>query len=135
MKYSKQEIKQQVEENNLFCQTCQTKRELIYFRRVKDKKGRYYFYHKRCKMCLSKTGRIYKKELKEKEYILNKETEKFINEIKRKRGFIDMIDAYKIAHHHVLTFGYQDVNLTVEDDLIRMTKDLVKAYEEHIIKR
>lgn len=136
MKYSKKEIKQQVEENNLYCQTCQTKRELKYFRRVRDKKGRYYFYHKVCRLCLSKTGRIYEKKVKEITYSLNKETEQFLNHlIKQKRGFVDMIDAYKLAHHHVLTFGYQDVNLTIEDDLLRMTKDLLNVYEKTIINR
>lgn len=112
----------------LKCKNCNTYREKFYFRKTKLN-NKWYYTKTKCKVCLSKKGKevfIDKKLIKRKiRKKLTPECIDFLDRVYRQRGFIDYIDAYRLASHHINTFGYIETNLEVEDDLIQMYNDLL----------
>jgi len=112
----------------LKCKNCNTYREKFYFRKTKLN-NKWYYTKTKCKVCLSKKGKtdfIDKKlEQRKTKNKLTTECIDFLDRVYRQRGFIDYIDAYRLASHHINTFGYIETNLEIEEDLIQMYNDLL----------
>lgn len=106
----------------LVCKKCEIERELRFFRRTITN-GKSYYTRKECKICLSKTGKIYERRVK-KNIKLSKECIVFIDKVKRKAGYIDYIEAYELAHFHVETFGFKETNMDINEDLCLMWNEL-----------
>jgi len=119
-----------VDGNKMLCRTCNEFRELRYFRRSQvDNKC--YYTTKKCKVCLGIT--INENKYENDQYIkpvqskLSDECLLFLERMKLVRGYIDMIDCYKLAHHYTDFFGYRDVFYeSMEDELTFMLVELLK---------
>lgn len=123
----------EIESGYLTCRTCNIKRELYNFTREVKYGFKIYYKDKRCKICI--TGRnpksIAPKTLKIDEHIkLSKDTKEFIKRVIKQRYYIDSIDTFKLAHHHINTFGHFDrLILDIELELTTMFKELLSIYK------
>ena len=127
----------------LKCLTCNEEKGLEYFTKTKNKGNNkeikpYHYWVKKCKKCLgyktlkgeyNKTTKPNQIERKiEKGVSISNDTKVFLKRLKMKKGYVDMLDAYKLAHFFTETFGYIDIDyLEVEDQLILMYEKLIKA--------
>lgn len=127
----------------MICKECNVDREEQYFSKTKNK-GKtkdvmpYHFWLKRCKICQGVKvlrgdytkvdgNTIVERKLKSN-VRLSKDTNIFLNYIKMKRGYVNMVDAYKLAHYFIETFGYIDIDdMEIKDQLILMYDKLLKA--------
>lgn len=120
----------------LLCRECGVERDELYFVLTK---GKWYF-TKRCKVCLGyknigSKGKYIKRDpdtkvaLKlEKQPQLSKDVKVFLNHLKMRNGYVNMIDAFKLAHYFIETFGYIDIDdMEIKDQLIFMYDKLLKA--------
>lgn len=108
----------------LRCNTCDVYREEKYFRTsiVSDK---LYYATKKCKVCLGINVR-------ETKYIISNEGLLFLDRLDMMRGYVDMVDAYKLAHFFTETFGYIEHNVdTIEEDLIIMYNKLKRLRDDN----
>ena len=63
---------------------------------------------------------------------LSKDTEVFLKYIKMKKGYVNMLDAFKLAHYFIETFGYIDLDdMEVKDQLILMYEKLLKLQDDN----
>ncbi len=117
------------------CKNCNTYRESFYFRKSKFN-NKWYYSKSKCKVCLSKKGKtIFIDKKLEKRKPKNKLTSEcidFLNRIYTQRGYIDYIDAFRLADHHINTFGYIETNLKIEEDLIQMYNDLLNLRRDQL---
>lgn len=126
------------------CKKCGKERQLQFFNR-QIKGERIYYKTKRCKICLSPKGNnvninktsletIYKKPKTfsiKKDMILSPDAEKFIKRVVMMKGYIDTIEAFKLAHYHIETFGYVErLIVDIELELSTMFIELLKVYKK-----
>lgn len=126
----------------MICKECNIDREEQYFSKTKNK-GKtkdvmpYHFWLKKCKVCqgvkiirgdYNKVDNKTRVELKIKKQLhLSKDCLTFLNSLKRSKGYIDMIGAYKLAHYFTETFGYIDLtHMEIEDELNLMLNNLLE---------
>lgn len=134
------ERNKEIETGFLTCKTCLEKRELTLFHR-EIKTDRIYYKIKRCKICsLGKLPRLHKSTfidaLREPKKIklrkndrLSPEAKEFIKRVIYMRGYIDSIEAFKLAHYHIETFGYiERLILDTEKELTIMFTELLDLY-------
>lgn len=125
----------------LVCKTCNEKRELRLFNR-QIKTDKVYYKSKRCKVCVSgREPREYKIPLegnlrKPKTFIIKKsirlspDTKKFIKRVIFMKGYIDSVEAFKLVHHHIETFGFVErLILDIETELTLMFTELLSVYK------
>lgn len=118
------------------CKTCLIEREDQWFKFV-IRNNKTYYYTKKCKVCLGVKVIKGKYNIKPKEQVLEKkainkklsqEQIDFLDKIKRKSGYIDVVDAYTLAHHFTTIFGYIDLtHLSIEQELTLMYEKLLKV--------
>lgn len=132
--------KEDIESGYLTCKSCNQKREIIMFY-----KKRYNYnglnevsYDLKCKICQSKNSSYKVKNvevLDMSRFILSREAKLFIEKIIKMRGYIDIIDAYRLAHYHIETFDYIDRMFdSTEDELLMMYKELLNIYKKEKTK-
>jgi len=127
----------------MICKECNIDREEQYFSKTKNK-GKtkdvmpYHFWLKKCKVCqgvkvirgdYNKVDGSTRVERKLKSNVrLSKDAELFLNHLKMKKGYANMVDAYKLAHYFIEVFGYIDIDdMEIKDQLILMYDKLLKA--------
>lgn len=126
----------------LKCKECNELREEQYFSKTKNKnkskskdKIPYYFWLKKCKVCqgikVLRGDYIDNKTKVERKIqngiTLSKDTEVFLNTLKIRNGYVDMIDSFKLAHYFIETFGYIDLDdMEIKDQLILMYDKLLQ---------
>jgi hypothetical protein len=135
------EKEEQIESGFLMCKNCNTLKPLYYFNKQK-KDDKTYYKDNKCKVC--KTGRepkLYKttlegeirapKQLKIKSDIrLSPEAKEFVRRVIYMRGYIDSVEAFKLVHHHISTFGHNErLILDTELELTIMFKELLEVYK------
>jgi len=131
----------------MICKECNEDRDERYFSKTKNKgKNKdvmpYHFWLKKCKICqgvkvlkgsynkVDGNTRVDRKL--NKKIVLSKDTNIFLNYIKMKRGYVNMVDAYKLAHYFIEAFGYIDIDdMEIKDQLILMYDKLLKAQDEY----
>jgi hypothetical protein len=131
----------QIESGFLMCKNCNTLKPLYYFNKQK-KDDKIYYRNNKCKVC--KTGRepkLYKttlegeirapKQLKIKSDIrLSLEAKEFVRRVIYMRGYIDQVEAFKLVHYHIETFGYiERLILDTELELNTMFIELLEVYK------
>lgn len=122
------------------CRLCNIEKDESEYYTYRARSGKTYIKGE-CKSCYS-LSRIGKK-IKRKPYIpkckvsygliLTQEAINFIEEINiKKRGYIDMVDAYKLTNYYVDIFDdyYPIDKITVEEDLMRMWARLNDLYNK-----
>jgi hypothetical protein len=105
----------------LRCRNCNEIRNEAYFnwsRATKD--SRKYYKLKKCKVCLGKKIQ----QSKIVEYTLQPEIINFLNEVERKRYYLEIVDCYRLAHYHIEVFGYKETNMSIDKELTTMYKEL-----------
>lgn len=116
-----------VDHDRLQCKNCNEFRELKYFKCSQVVNKRYYT-TKKCKICLGV-------KINENKYIETHETMKtlqkeclvFLERMKLMKGYVDMLDAYKLAHYYTDFFGYRDVFYEdIEEELTFMLVSLLR---------
>lgn len=131
----------------MICKECNVDREEQYFSKTKNK-GKtkdvmpYHFWLKKCKICqgvkvfrgdykpTNSNIRIEKKM--KKNATLSKDTQTFLKHLKMKKGYVNMLDAFKLAHYFIETFGYIDLDdMEVKDQLILMYEKLLKLQDDN----
>lgn len=124
----------------LLCKTCNQEKEPQYFYSQKytyKGKSELRYATKRCKECTkgkSMKIRRFKKELELSKGNLSLETKEFIKSIIKKRFYIDTIEAYKLAHHHINTFGFSErLYADIEEELSVMLNELLFLYKREEI--
>jgi hypothetical protein len=135
------EKEKQIESGFLMCKNCNTLKPLYYFGRQK-KDDKTYYKDNKCKVCL--TGRepkLYKttlegeirapKQLKIKSDMrLSPEAKDFVKRVIYMKGYIDSVEAFKLVHYHIETFGYNErLILDTELELTIMFKELLEVYK------
>ena len=132
--------KKQIETGFLICKTCNQSRELILFHR-EIKGDKIYHKIKKCKICIAgKYPNLHKSTLTDtlrepkrikvkKSNILSPEAKEFIKRVIFMRGYIDSVEAFKLVHYHIETFGYiERLILDVEKELTTMFTELLDLY-------
>lgn len=131
----------------LRCKECGIEREEQYFSKTKNK-GKtketipYHYWLKRCKICqgvkvlrgdYKQTNSNIRIEKKMKNNAtLSKDTQTFLKHLKMKKGYVNMLDAFKLAHYFIETFGYIDLDdMEVKDQLILMYEKLLKLQDDN----
>lgn len=136
--------KEEVDSGYLTCKNCNKRRELIYFNkdRYKSKSSTLEYTYKvgKCKVCISPYGEDMKPrminsnsklDIVSDNIKLSQECKNLIKRIIYMRGYIDVIEAYKLAHYHLETFGYIEREIiTIEDDIVIMFKELLQIYRK-----
>lgn len=130
-----------IETGYLTCDTCNTKRELHYFSRQRFG-DRWLYKTKKCKFCAtgrevkvnkySITGEINKhKPIKPKNSVrLSPDIKEFIKRVICMRYYIDSIEAFKLAHYHINTFGHLErLIVNTEEELTIMFQELLEVYK------
>lgn len=131
----------------LRCKECGIEREEQYFSKTKNR-GKtkdvipYHYWLKRCKICqgvkvlrgdykqTNSNIRIEKKM--KKNATLSKDTQTFLKHLKMKKGYVNMLDAFKLAHYFIETFGYIDLDdMEIKDQLILMYDKLLKLQDDN----
>lgn len=127
----------------MICKECNVDRDEQYFSKTKNR-GKtkdvlpYHFWLKKCKVCqgvkvlkgsYNKLDGNTRVERKLKSNVrLSKDAETFLNHLKMKKGYANMVDAYKLAHYFIEAFGYIDIDdMEIKDQLILMYDKLLKA--------
>lgn len=134
------EKEKQIESGFLMCRNCNTLKPLYYFNRQK-KDNKIYYKNNKCKLCVTgKEPKPYKTTLEDKirtpktftikkSMTLSPEAKKFIKRVIMMRGYIDSVEAYKLAHYHIETFDYVERLITnTELELTTMFKELLEVY-------
>ena len=133
----------------LRCLNCGEEREENYFSKTKNKSIKtvdvlpYHFWLKKCKICQGvKTlkGSYNKLNLNDKleqklkkQYQLSKECLSFLEELKRRKGYINYVDSYRMLLYFDETFGYISTELDdmkVEEQLVFMYNKLLEKINE-----
>lgn len=131
----------------LRCKECGIEREEQYFSKTKNR-GKtadvmpFHYWLKKCKVCqgvkvlkgdYKKTNSNIRIEKKmKKNTILSKDTQTFLKHLKMKKGYVNMLDAFKLAHYFIETFGYIDLDdMEVKDQLILMYEKLLKLQDDN----
>jgi hypothetical protein len=127
----------------LTCKTCNEKRELYLFHR-QIKTNKTYYKDKKCKICITgKEPKLYKTTLEgkiraPKTFIiknnirLSPDAKQFIKRVIIMKGYIDSIEAYKLAHYHIETFGYiERLIVDTELELSVMFKELLEVFKRN----
>ncbi len=125
----------------LTCKTCNNKRELKLFNR-QIKNDIVYYKSKRCKICT--TGRepkvqnkiligditkTHRKFIIKKSVRLSPDAKLFIKRVIFMKGYIDSVEAFKLVHYHINTFGYIDrLILDIESELTLMFTELLEVF-------
>ena len=127
----------------MICKECGIDREEQYFSKTRNR-GKtkdvlpFHFWLKKCKLCqgmksikgsYNKVDNNTRIERKIQNGItLSNDTEVFLNGLKMRKGYVNMVDAFKLAHYFIETFGYIDIDdMEIEDQLILMYDKLLKA--------
>jgi len=135
------EKEKQIATGYLTCKTCLEKKELYYFTRV-AKDNKVYYQDRKCKKCYN--GREIKinktlldskiknhKQIKIKSNVrLSLEVINFVKRVIFMKGYIDSVEAFKLVHYHINTFGYVErLFLNTELELSVMFKELLQVYK------
>jgi len=135
------EKEKQIATGYLTCKTCLEKKELYYFTRV-AKDNKVYYQDRKCKKCYN--GREIKinktlldskiknhKQIKIKSNVrLSLEVINFVKRVIFMKGYIDSVEAFKLVHYHINTFGYVErLFLNTELELSIMFKELLQVYK------
>lgn len=143
----KERIRKEIEQGVITCSSCGVTRELVYFGKQKyvGKNGEVTFSYKytKCKVCTSPKGEEMKphsvrskiKASKEKfsnsNISMSPECKEFIKRVIFMKGYIDVIEAYKLVHYHIETFGYiERLILNTEEELHTMFVELLNVFKE-----
>jgi hypothetical protein len=141
------EKEKQIESGLLVCRNCNTLKPLYYFSRLR-KDDKIYYRNNKCKLCI--TGREPKlnktvlegeirapKQLKIKSDIrLSLEAKEFVRRVIYMRGYIDSVEAFKLVHHHIETFGFVErLIINTELELTTMFRELLEVYKREEIKK
>lgn len=135
------EKEKEIASGYLICKMCNEKRELHLFnRQIKTEKV--YYKTNKCKVCvtgkmprLSKTiieGKIrdYTKLKIKSDIIISPEAKEFIKRVIYMRYYIDSVEAFKLVHYHIETFGHNDrLILDIEKELTIMFVELLEVYK------
>ena len=134
------EKEKQIATGYLTCKTCLEKKELYYFTRV-AKDNKVYYQDRKCKKCYN--GREIKinktlldskiknhKQIKIKSNVrLSLEVINFVKRVIFMKGYIDSVEAFKLVHYHINTFGYVDrLILDIETELTIMFQELLEVF-------
>lgn len=131
----------------LRCKECGIEREEQYFSKTKNR-GKtadvmpFHYWLKKCKICqgvkvlrgdYKQTNSNIRIEKKMKNNAtLSKDTQTFLKHLKMKKGYVNMLDAFKLAHYFIETFGYIDLDdMEVKDQLILMYEKLLKLQDDN----
>lgn len=140
------EKEQQIKTGYLICKTCNQKRELYLFNR-QNKDNKTYYKDNKCKVCI--TGKIPKPNKNtllgitktpktftlKKNIRLSLEAKKFVKRLIMMKGYIDSVEAFKLVHYHINTFGYVDrLIIDVEKELTTMFIELLEVYKRDKIE-
>jgi|LakMenE01Jun11ns_1017448.scaffolds.fasta_scaffold9711001_2 hypothetical protein len=130
-----------IESGYLICDTCNTKRELQYFSRQRFD-NRWLYKTKKCKFCITGrevkvnkftlTGKVNKhKPIKVKSNVrLSPEVKEFIKRVIYMKGYIDSVEAFKLVHYHINTFGpLERLIINIEEELTIMFIELLEVYK------
>jgi hypothetical protein len=135
------EKEKQIESGLLVCKNCNTLKPLYYFSRLR-KDDKIYYRNNKCKLCI--TGRepkLNKTVLEgkirppktftiKKNTRLSPDTKKFIKRVIFMKGYIDQVEAFKLVHHHIETFGFVErLILDIETELTLMFTELLEVYK------
>lgn len=117
----------------LLCRTCnntRTSEDFTFKSQRYNKKGELVTYYNlnKYKIC-NKEEKQYKRNVDYNKGFLYKEAYDFMKYISRVRGYIDIIDVYKLIDHHINTFGYNEKIL--DDSLEELYMDLYKVYKKY----
>lgn len=130
----------QIKTGFLICKTCLERKELYFFTRV-VKDNKVYYQDRKCKKCsngkeikINKT--LLDRKIKEHKQIkiksnikLSLEARNFVKRLIMMKGYIDGVEAFKLAHHHINTFGYVErLFVNTELELSIMFKELLEVY-------
>jgi hypothetical protein len=126
--------RKQIEEGQLTCLKCKETKPLSGFIALKYGNGKISYVKSKCKLCYAIEMRQKRKEktLNKKNKIKSGKYDEeylFMKEITRKRGYLDFVDSLRLVHYHINIFGYKNPehDLPVEDDLIKIYKDMYKV--------
>ena len=109
-----EKIKQeQIKSGYLTCNKCKEKRELCLFYKQKKEELIYYKTHK-CKVCYTK--KVYNekkikrfKRFKPEDSIeVSNDCKLFLKRVKKQSGYLDPVDVYRLANHHINVFGFSE---------------------------
>ena len=128
----------------LTCKTCNNKRELYLFNR-QVKNDIVYYKSKKCKICttgrepkvqnkilIGDTTKTHRKFIIKKSIKLSPDTKKFIKRVIFMKGYIDSVEAFKLVHYHINTFGHVDrLILDIETELTIMFQELLEVYKRN----
>lgn len=148
LKVEKLKQDKEIEQGFLTCKKCKVRRELYYFGRQKSRKpdGTVTFSYKvnSCKCCNSPKGELVRphsyviksdirapKKLKgAKQHKLSPEAKEFIKRVIYMRGYIDTLEAFKLTHYHIETFGHNDrLIVDTELEMTTMFIELLNIYK------
>lgn len=135
-----------IETGYLTCETCSTKRELHYFSRQRFD-NRWLYKTKKCKFCVTGrevkvskytlTGEVNKhKPIKIKNSVrLSPEVKEFIKRVIYMKGYIDSVEAFKLVHYHINTFGpLERLIIDIEEEMTIMFIELLEVYKREQVK-
>lgn len=131
-----------IETGYLTCETCSTKRELHYFSRQRFG-NRWLYKTKKCKFCVTgrevkvskytlttDTTKTYRKFIIKKSIKLSPDVKEFIKRVIFMKGYIDQVEAFKLVHYHIETFGFVErLILDIETELTMMFRELLEVYK------
>lgn len=141
----REEKERQIKEGYLICECCKEKKDLIWFQRFKHKyNGEMVISYRnsKCKSCIfpdrdvkpnlkERKIDIFKRTKTKKHINLSNECKVFLERLVMMKGYIDSVEAFKLAHHHINTFGYiERVIINIEDELILMFNELMEVYNK-----
>lgn len=131
----------------LKCKECNIEREAQYFSKTRNKSKTkdvmpFHYWLKKCKICqgvkvlkgdYKQTNSNIRIEKKMKSNAtLSRDTQTFLKHLKIKKGYVNMLDAFKLAHYFIETFGYIDLDdMEVKDQLILMYEKLLKLQDDN----
>lgn len=136
------EKEEQIKTGFLTCKTCLEKKELYYFIRVVIDDNVYY-QDRKCKKCsnggkeININKRLLDSKIKDHKQIkiksnvrLSLETRNFVKRLIMMKGYIDGVEAFKLVHYHIQTFGYVErLFVNTELELSIMFKELLEVYK------
>ena len=136
-----------IESGYLTCDSCNTKKELQYFSRQRFQ-NRWLYKTKKCKFCatgrevkvnkFTLTGEVNKhKPIKVKSNVrITPEVKEFIKRVIYMRYYIDSIEAFKLVHYHINTFGHLErLIVNTEEELTIMFTELLEVYKKEKVKK
>lgn len=136
-----------IETGYLTCDSCNTKKELQYFSRQRFQ-NRWLYKTKKCKFCatgrevkvnkFTLTGEVNKhKPIKVKSNVrITPEVKEFIKRVIYMRYYIDSIEAFKLVHYHINTFGHLErLIVNTEEELTIMFTELLEVYKKEKVKK